>query len=262
MATDTTSVKYKCPFCDRALQTEKRVRQHISSKSDSDHLGHDFDTDRTIEAIHDSIIPENPSKSIHKEIKTAGERVIEGAEGYPNALDNDGLKDIAEAADTHHSHVMRVFKDELIDFSWKGCTPPTHASDLSENQMLVLKRLNKSPNADYKDITSNIDVDRAQVQTVIEKYSWLLDYDRSEIADSTFEGTERVENIPDDFNEVKDGDDDFNDDMKNELLNALEDSDVEYEVNVTVTEDNWDATKKLVKNDHDDIAEKVNNKEL
>lgn len=262
MATDTTNVKYKCPFCDRTKQTEKRVRQHISSKSDSAHGRHSYDTDRTIEAIHDSIIPDNSSKSVHDEIKTAGERVIEGVDGYPDALDNGGLKKIAEAAGTHHSHVMRVFNDEHIDFSWRGCTPPTVASELSENQMVVLKELNNSPGADYKEITNAIDVDRAQVQTTIEKYSWLLDYDRDGIVDSTFEGTERVENIPDDFNKVEDNDDDYTDDMKNELLNALEDADVEYEVNVSVTEDSWDATKKLLKNDHDDVAEKVNNGEL
>lgn len=212
---DVTDLSYQCPFCDTTKPTEKRVRQHIDEKMDNNHRGHGYDTDRTIETVYEGeLVPSNTSRSMHDKIAKAARMINNGEVDEVEELDNDGIKKLAEKAGTDKSHVVRVLKEEDIEYSWRGRIN-THPDTLTEKQIDTLRIYDEKGRPDIPDFEDNShdktelsiigeltreseysNNNTSGVKDTIEQYSWMLEYDGEEILGeqtSGHEGKEKTE---------------------------------------------------------------------
>lgn len=212
---DVTDLSYQCPFCDTTKPTEKRVRQHIDEKMDNNHRGHGYDTDRTIETVYEGeLVPSNTSRSMHDKIAKAARMINDGEVDEVEELDNDGIEKLAEKAGTDKSHVVRVLKEEDIEYSWRGRIN-THPDTLTEKQIDTLRIYDEKGRPDIPDFEDNShdktelsiigeltreseysNNNTSGVKDTIEQYSWMLEYDGEEILGeqtSGHEGKEKTE---------------------------------------------------------------------
>lgn len=285
MAEDTSEVTFVCPLCGKEKPAEKKIRQHIDAKEDHQHKRHSYNTDITIPMKHPNIIPENSSKSLHNKIKKAGEMINEGKIEDIDELNNIAIKRIEEEANTHRSHIMRVFEDEDVDYHWKGRKPSLYADQLTENQKDILKeyvRRDKPELTNGRDgeittpqgrIAKAQDTTTSTVKDTIQNYGWILGYDADDIIQQEPKGEVVTEGVEEALkNDMEEESEQFHKESADDgetvelsieplhmiHLEKLADAEVDFDVQVVIQEKQFDAVKKLIKCGHEELAEEVN----
>lgn len=153
---------YKCPFCEFKHELEDEIRKHIKSTKTGEHKGvNGFTTKHQPVTLY--IEPEFPRK----------EQLMYGIAQELKTLDNDTINDIAEALDTSTTHVMRVYKDNDVDFTWKGRTGATTWDDLTELQTKVLHTYINDQRYEPRAIANTLGTDKRIAENAMESYKWL-----------------------------------------------------------------------------------------
>lgn len=153
---------YKCPLCDFKHENEDEVRKHIKASEEGEHKGlNGFTTKHQPATLY--IEPEFPRK----------EQLMYGIAQELKTLDNETINEIADALNTSTTHVLRVFKDNNVDFTWKGRTGATTWPELTELQRKVLHTYINDQRFEPRAIANTLDTDRRVAENAMESYRWL-----------------------------------------------------------------------------------------
>lgn len=187
MPVDVTQVRYLCPFCDESFGSAKVCRKHISNSTDDEHMGKNgYTMDETIETYY-------PEEKIIQSARQVNNSIIKAAD-VVDARDNDGIKEVAEAANVHQSRVMRLWRDEGIEYSWMGRKAPLYWGELNDLQRNILECNYKhngielptsddniaatskddSLSASQVTISDELGCDSSTVGDNLNKYGWML----------------------------------------------------------------------------------------
>lgn len=280
MSADATTVRYKCPFCDVDKSSRKKIKRHVTSKEEGKHQNvNGFKMDKTIEAyeVKQDDDGNEEMKSItevdQNEYGVQGTEIdnkIEKAASYFDAVDEDSITEIAEEASVSKGRVMRVFKEAGVDYTTRGKCEATSWDELTDSQQSILTTYHKlGSSATYTDIGEEIDVDKSYVRQTVMKYKWMLlnEYCPEHLLNDEYSNEVGVEDDVDEMMETFDGSTSTNDDESDEftseaderfeVINKLSSAGVEFELDVEVVDDDFEAIKKLIKAGYDDIAEEL-----
>lgn len=282
MSTDVTTVRYKCPFCDVDKSTRKKIKRHVTQKEEGEHQNvNGFKMNKTIEA-YEVKQDDNGNEEMkpitevdQNEYGVQGTDInekIRKAANYFNDVNEDAITEIAEEASVSKARVMRVFEDCNVNYSPHGKTQNTSWGELTDKQQKVLSAYYKS-NSDTSrdDIAEKAGVDPSYISRILNKYKWLLldEYRPDEVLDGEHNREIAVENDVDEMIETFDESASTNDDESDELtseanegfevINKLSSAGVDFELDVEIVDDDFEAMKKLIKAGYDDIAEELFN---
>jgi len=272
MSIDVSKVVHICPICDDEFGSHNKVRKHITNREDEQHRGiNGFNMDMTIVTEEKDVWDVESEQALHNKIATASE--------YFDDISNEEIREIADKAEVPVTRVMRVFKDEDIEYDVSNMNTKTHLGDITRMQRAVLEEWNgKNDSRSYRSIgteanrkNEGLNMSLGYPGHVIKTYGWmkLPIYDGSEFKQKHTNGGDiTVENTtddmldttsaylnPDDESDSADEQDNGSDPdtiTKEDVYEAFLDSDVEF--TVVPDEDEFDVMSKLIKSDHDDIA--------
>jgi len=280
MSTDVTTVRYKCPFCDVDKSSRKKVKRHVTQTEEGKHQNvNGFKMDKTIEAYE--VKQDDDGNEEMKSITEVGQNKygvqgteiddkIEKAADHFGAVDEDAINEIAEKAGVSKGRVMRVFKDRSVDYTTRGKCEATSWDKLTDSQQRVLTAYHKlDTGASYAAIGEEADTHKSHTRQIIKKYKWMLlnEYSPEHLLNDEYSNEVAIENDVDEMMETfddsvsttDDGDDEFTSevDERFEVINKLSSADVEFELDIEIVDDDFDAMKKLIKAGYDDIAEEL-----
>ena len=153
---------YKCPLCSYRDEEENNVRLHIKESEEGEHKKLDGFTSeyQPVKLFVSTEIPET-------------ERLIYGASQELRKLDNDVINQIADAANTSTTHVIRVLEDNGVEYTWKGRTGATSWDDLTELQRKVLHTYINDQRYTPRALAGALDTSKKNTQNIMDRYSWL-----------------------------------------------------------------------------------------
>jgi len=274
MSVDVSKVVHICPICDAEFGSHGRVRRHVTNTEDEHHQGiNGFNMDMTIVTDTEDTWDVESEQELHNNIVKAAD--------YFDEITFNEVSEIAEKANVQEHRVVRVFKDENIDFSSVDRRMNTSTKEITDKQFAVLKEWNgKGDSRSYRAIArevnrknKDIDISLSYPSEVIRKYGWmkLPMYDGSKFKEQhTDGGNVTVENNTDELVESAsvylesdaDGETETDSSEHNtdtiteeDVYDAFVDSDVEF--TVVPDEDEFDVMSKLIKSGHDDIARHI-----
>lgn len=187
MPIDVTQVRHSCPFCNASFSSIKKCRRHVSDTTDDEHKGKNgYTMNETIETFY-------PEEDVILKARQINNSIIEAAD-VVDTRDNDGIKQVAEAANVHHTRVMRLWDDEGIDYDWsgrKGCQKWDDLNDLQRNILETNYKYNgielpisddntaatskdDSLSASQTTIGDEVDTGYKNVGRILNRYGWML----------------------------------------------------------------------------------------
>ena len=236
MSVDATTVRHLCPFCDEDFSTERKVREHITHEEDDEHRGtNGFTMNRTIETKQDS-----SRLPLHNKIVKAADKF--------DTLSYQQAEKVARAADVSKYRVLRVWDEEGFNLSGIRSDTSLYFDELSELQQKVLAQKYKNPEKSERDIESELGASHGSTSAIRGKKGYLLeDRYRPENLDG------KSENITDASNSESDEEEAEMKEVRS-IIAALDDSDVEFTIEISTEEDSFDVLESLISNGHSDLA--------
>jgi predicted DNA-binding protein YlxM (UPF0122 family) len=178
---------------------------------------------------------------LDKKIRKAAQRFDE--------LTSDEAERVAEAADVSKQRVCKEWADAGFDTDFHSRTS-YNWKDLTERQQNILKTFEELDTESLTEVGNELDLHRGSIQTAYNRYSYLLE-DRYKPDELEQTGREDSENQPQQTqgNGVKPVQ------ALGEEVQKLDDAGVDFTVSVSVTDEKFDAIRKLIEAGYDDLAE-------
>lgn len=255
MPVDVTGLYFICPICDKPFDTYREVQRHITREG-GEHEGiNGFETEKTITTIYNKY-----------EKMTLKEKIIEAADRFEKPLTYENAEKVAEKADVSKNEILRIWKDSDIELQEIHHATRIYWDDLTDRQKEILKYYYHNPeleDSNNTDITYNLlckIVDTSNVMPVIKKHGWMLEDDyRPDHLDEKADEYDLSKHIIDDEEEEQETEEETEEDTEgkltdDEILEALNHSNVNYSIEFSLEEDRFEAISKLIENGHKEIA--------
>jgi hypothetical protein len=237
MGADATAIRYGCPLCEETFRDETSVRQHITEAKDENHSGWDgYKLDRKVPVVEDTdLMP------LDKKIRKAAQKFDE--------LTSDEAEQVAKAAGVSKQRVCKEWDDAGFDTDFHHHTS-YNWEDLTERQQNILKTFEELDTESLTEVGNELDLHRGSIQTAYNRYGYLLeDRYKPDGLDQTSEDNPENQPQQTEGNGIKP--------VKalGEEVQKLDDAGVDFTVSVSVTDDKFDAIRKLIEAGYDDLAE-------
>jgi hypothetical protein len=237
MGADATAIRYGCPLCEETFRDETSVRQHITNEKDENHRGWDgYKLDRQVPVIEDpDLMP------LDKKIRKAAQKFDE--------LTSDEAHKVAEAAGASKHRVCKEWADAGFDTDFHHKTS-YNWEDLTDRQQNVMSTFDKLDTESLTEVGNELGIHRSNVQEVYNKYGYLLENRYKP------DGLGEAEHSSDN-DSPKDTDNNGVKPIKalGEEVQKLDDAGVDFTVSVSVTDEKFNAIRKLIEAGYDDLAE-------
>jgi len=237
MPDDVTSIRYGCPFCEEQFTSRKDVKTHITNSTDDSHRSWDgYKLDRPIPVLEDpNLMP------MDKKLRKAAQKF--------DTLSNSEANKVAEAADVSPYRVLREWNDAGFEISPHGLSSYKW-EHLTETQRRILRMVEDTQYETHKEIQNKLDLSNGSVTQTLDKYGFMLeDRYRPDSLEELHNADETEASI-----DMSQGDYAIPTD-KAELVMALQDAEVNFEVEINIEDDNFAVLSKLIESGHKELAE-------
>jgi predicted DNA-binding protein YlxM (UPF0122 family) len=164
-------------------------------------------------------------------------------------LTSDEAEQVAEAADVSKHRVCKEWADAGFDTDFHHKTG-YEWEDLTDRQQRVISTFDRLDTESFTEVANELGTHRTSTQEVYKKYKYLLEdrYKPDELK-QTSQGNSENQAQQTEGNGIKPVE------ALGEEVRKLDNAGVDYTISVSVTDDKFDAIRKLIEAGYDDLAE-------